>query len=68
MKKTAFVKIDKKDRDLVSCVCIECAIKVSFYTVEENEQILLTEFTVDDYGQLFIIGRMLEIKLQIQAL
>jgi hypothetical protein len=65
MNTYATVKIDKKDKDLVQLTCIEGAVKVEFFTIEENENLLLAMFNVPDPGMLFVVGRMIELKRQL---
>jgi hypothetical protein len=61
----ATVKIDKQDRDLIHATCIEGSVEVEFFTMEENENMLLAIFRVPDPGMLFVVGRMFEIKRQL---
>jgi hypothetical protein len=61
----ATVKIDKQDKDLILATCLEGLVEVEFFTMEENENLLLAIFKVPDPGMLFIVGRMVELKRQI---
>jgi hypothetical protein len=68
MKKTAYVKIDKREKDTLTRCCLESRIKVEFFIIETNENLLLAAITVDDLGQLFVLGRMVQIVIEMDAI
>lgn len=59
---TTLLKIYKTERDIIEEVCATTDTPVSFFTIEENEQMLLAEFNESDPGIMFRIGRMVEIR------
>jgi hypothetical protein len=61
----AFVKIDKKDRDAVARSCAESNVVHTFFTVEENDSLLMVGIIVPDPGMLFVLGRMTQINLEL---
>jgi hypothetical protein len=64
----AFAKIDKKERDAVKEVCLMSMVKVDFFTVEENELLTLAVFDVPDPAILFVVGRMVEVRLEMEII
>jgi hypothetical protein len=62
---TSLVKIARHERDTLEKVCATVDIPVNFFTIEENELMLLAEFTCPDPGQMFLVGRMLQLQLEL---
>lgn len=61
------LKIDKRERDTFHRICIEHNIPVNFYTMEENESMLLAQVDTDSQSVCFHLGRSIELALQIES-
>jgi len=61
------LKIDKRDRDCFHKVCIDHNLPVNFYTMEENDNMLLAEVDTDSASVCFHLGRSVELQLQIDS-
>jgi hypothetical protein len=52
------VKVIKSDKEIITKTLLEAGIGVTFYTMENNDNILQAEIDCDDPGQLWHLGKM----------
>lgn len=57
------VKIAKSEKDALSFVCGLGETPVIFYTIEENDEMLLAEIRCMD-SSLFYLGRMMAVRIE----
>jgi hypothetical protein len=53
------VKIDKENKDRLARLAADCHIGVTFYTIENNDLLILAEIDTSNGQILFGLGKML---------
>lgn len=57
------IKIDKKDRDALAHTCASANVRVEFFTIEHNDEMLLAEIHNCNPTIAFTLGRMMQIRI-----
>jgi hypothetical protein len=53
---THLIKISKYNRDIVAAVAAECCVPARFYTIENNDELLLVELKTCFPEQIWYLG------------
>jgi hypothetical protein len=59
------IKIDRKEKDAVAEAMAEARIPVSFFTMENNRNLIQAEIATDDPVTMYHVGRLIACAVEI---